>query len=84
MAAGDALKDRGILYLPDYIVNAGGVINCGMEVYEGRYNLDAINAKVDEIYDTTLKIIELANEKNISTALAADEYALGIVAKGKK
>jgi len=78
--AADALEDRNILYLPDYIVNAGGVINCGMEIVEGRYDLDEINNKVEAIYDTTLKIIELAKKDNISTYKAADKYALGIVA----
>ncbi|MCL2689838.1 MAG: leucine dehydrogenase [Chitinispirillia bacterium] len=75
---GDALKKLDILYLPDYIVNAGGVINCGMEVTEG-YNLDKINQRVDGIYDTTLKIVSLAKEKNISTYQAAEEYAWSIV-----
>jgi hypothetical protein len=41
-ATGDALKNAGILYLPDYIINAGGVINCGLEVSEGKYDLPTI------------------------------------------
>ena len=82
-ATGDALKDRGILYLPDYIINAGGVINCGMEIPDGIYDVDAVKAKTEKIYDTTLKIIALANEKGISTYQAADEYALGIIAEAK-
>ncbi|MDR0272195.1 MAG: leucine dehydrogenase [Clostridiales bacterium] len=72
---GDKLTQMGILYLPDYIVNAGGVINCGMEVSAGHYDVNAVNAKVDEIYQTTQKIISLAKEKNIGTHRAADEYA---------
>ncbi|MCL1807103.1 MAG: NAD(P)-binding domain-containing protein [Oscillospiraceae bacterium] len=78
-ATGDALDKLGILYLPDYIVNAGGVINCGVEICDGAYDVDAVNARVDKIYDTTLKIIALAKERNISTYKAADDYALGIV-----
>ena len=81
---GDALKNRDILYLPDYIINAGGVINCGMEITDKTYNVDVINSKIDKIYDTTLKIIALAKEKGISTYKAADEYALGIVNAHKK
>lgn len=73
-ATGDALKERGILYLPDYIVNAGGVINCGMEI-SGDYNAEVVNAKVDEIYNTTLCVLALAKEKNLSTDRAAREYA---------
>ena len=78
-ATGDILEDMDILYLPDYIINAGGVISCGMEITDEKYDVDVVNAKVDEIYDTTLKIINLAKEKHISTYRAADEYAEGIV-----
>ncbi|MCL2288500.1 MAG: NAD(P)-binding domain-containing protein [Candidatus Bathyarchaeota archaeon] len=81
---GDALNNMNILYLPDYIINAGGVINCGMEIVDGTYNVDIINAKVDKIYDTTLKIIALAKEKQISTYRAADEYAESIINAHKK
>ncbi len=76
---GDALERLDILYLPDYIINAGGVINCGMEITDQTYSADAVNAKVDAIYDTTLRIISSAKEKNISTYRAADEYAEAIV-----
>ena len=77
--AANALEEMNILYLPDYIVNAGGVINCGMEIVEGFYNVDTINEQVDKIYDTTLKIVNLAKEKKISTYQAADDYAEGII-----
>ena len=83
-ATGDALDNKDILYLPDYIVNAGGVINCGMEIPDGNYDVNVINTQVDQIYNTTLKIIALSKEKRVSTYRAADEYAEGIVAAGKK
>ncbi|MCL1925928.1 MAG: NAD(P)-binding domain-containing protein [Syntrophorhabdaceae bacterium] len=83
-ATGDALDNMDILYLPDYIVNAGGVINCGMEIPDGNYDVNVINTQVDQIYDTTLKIIALSKEKRVSTYRAADEYAEGIVAAAKK
>ncbi|MCL2149519.1 MAG: leucine dehydrogenase [Dehalococcoidia bacterium] len=83
-ATGDILKAMDILYLPDFIINAGGVINCGMEIPDGSYDVNVINAKVDQIYDTTLKIIALAQEKQISTYQAADEYAESIVMAGTK
>ena len=82
-AAGDALAKRDILYLPDFIINAGGVINCGMEITEG-YDVDKVNERVDKIYDTTLKILALAKEKGVSTYRAADEYALNIVREGSR
>ena len=81
-ATGDALDALGILYLPDYIINAGGVINCGMEITEGTYDADVVNANVDKIYDTTLKIVALAKDKKISTYRAADEYAESIIREG--
>lgn len=84
-ATGDALDNMDILYLPDYIINAGGVISCGMEITDGiNYNKDIVNAKVDKIYDTTLKIIDLAKEKHISTYRAADEYAESIVTEKRE
>jgi len=60
-------------------VNAGGVINVELEAVEGRYDAELVKNKVDEIYQTTLKIINLSKEKKISTAKAADEYAEGVV-----
>lgn len=82
---GNALEELDILYLPDYIINAGGVINCGMEIETGGlYDVNVVNAKVDGIYDTTLKIINLAKEKKISTYQAADDYAEGIINAGRK
>jgi len=79
-AAGEALNNMGVLYLPDYIVNAGGVINCGMEIETGgQYDVNVINKKVDGIYDTTLKIVALAKDNKISTSKAADEYAMGVI-----
>jgi leucine dehydrogenase len=80
---GEALDKMGVLYLPDYIINAGGVINCGMEITDGTYDVNVVNSKVDKIFDTTQKIIALAKEKKISTSKAADEYALGIVAEAE-
>ena len=83
-ATGEALHKRDILYLPDYIINAGGVINCGMEIPDGNYDVNMINAKVDELYGTVLKIIGLAKDKGISTAQAADDFAFGRIAAHKK
>ena len=83
-AAGDAVASRGILYCPDYIVNAGGIINCSAEIISPVYDVDEVNKKVDEIYGTTLNIIELAKKKNISTAAAADEYAMGVILAARK
>ncbi len=78
-ATGDALEQKGVLYLPDYIINAGGVINCGMEIVEGIYDADTVSAKVAGIYETTLKIIALAKEKRIGTYQAACPLLLTLI-----
>lgn len=76
---GNELESLDILYLPDYIVNAGGVINCAEEVTEPVYHSDSVMAKVDRIYDTTLKVLDIAKEKHISTYDAAEQYAMNII-----
>ena len=80
---GEAIEARDILYLPDYIVNAGGIISCSEEVVTSNFDKKAVLKKVDDIYHTTLKVIDLAKEKGITTYLAADEYAMSIVEAGK-
>lgn len=83
-ATGDALEELGILYMPDFIINAGGIINCGMEVTEKEYSADVVNQKVDAIYDTSLEIVATAREKGIGTYQAANEYAMGVIEAKKQ
>ena len=69
-----ALKDKGILYAPDYVVNAGGVINISLEI--GRpYDEEAARDKTLGIYDTVQRVIATAKERDITTAEAADRIA---------
>jgi leucine dehydrogenase len=70
---GDALEEKGILYAPDYVANAGGVIN----VYGEVAGLDAERAlrKADDIYDTVLRVYEIASSERIPTYEAADRLA---------
>ncbi|MGC5016468.1 Glu/Leu/Phe/Val family dehydrogenase [Streptosporangium sp. DT93] len=67
------LADRGILYAPDYVVNAGGVIQVADEI-EG-FNMGRARAKATQIYDTTLKIFSSAAEDGVPPAVAADRLA---------
>ncbi len=83
-ATGDALSSLGIVYCPDYIVNAGGIINCVAELEEGGYKVSSVEEKVEGIYRTTLNILGEAKQKGISTAKAADEYAMGIIMRARK
>jgi len=70
---GDELQRRGILYAPDYVANAGGVINVYGEVagWDAQRALD----KADDIYDTILKVFDIAEAKKIPTYEAADRLA---------
>ncbi len=70
---GDMLEEKGILYAPDYVANAGGVIN----VYGELNHWDSVRAlrKADEIYDTVLRLFEIAKRNGLSTYKAADRLA---------
>jgi len=70
---GDELEGRGILYAPDFVANAGGVINVYGEV--AGWTRDRALRKADEIFDTTLGVFEIAREQGIPTYVAADRLA---------
>jgi leucine dehydrogenase len=70
---GDALEQRSILYAPDYVANAGGVINVYSEL-AGWTSARAFR-KADEIYDTVLKVFQIAKSDKIPTYVAADRLA---------
>jgi valine dehydrogenase (NAD+) len=64
------LADRGILYTPDYVVNAGGVIQVADEI-EG-FNFERAKLRATKIYDTTREILQLADDEGVPPAVAAD------------
>lgn len=70
---GAELKNRGILYAPDYVINAGGLINVYPEVHGG----DAASAwsKVENIYYTLQNIFDIAEKENVTTNTAANKLA---------
>ncbi len=70
---GNMLVDRGILYAPDFLINAGGVINVYNE-WIG-YNYERAMRSTEKIYDRTLEIYKLAQTENISTQKAAIKIA---------
>jgi len=74
-AAGDALDARGVVYAPDFVVNAGGIINIAQEWAPGGYSPDRALAAVAVIGDTTRRVFELAGEAGVSPARAADALA---------
>jgi valine dehydrogenase (NAD+) len=67
------LADRGVLYAPDYVVNAGGVIQVADEI-EG-FNFERAKLRATRIYDTTREILRLADAERVPPAVAADRLA---------
>ena len=67
------LDDRGVLYAPDYVVNAGGLIQVADEI-EG-FNFERAKAHAAKIYDTTRCIFAIATEEGVPPAVAADRFA---------
>ncbi len=70
---GKMLFEKGILYAPDYVINAGGLINVANEL-EG-YRQDRALKQADRIYDNLTKIIKNSQEQNIPTCVASAEIA---------
>jgi valine dehydrogenase (NAD+) len=68
-----ALAERGILYAPDYVVNAGGVIQVADEI-EG-FDIERARLRATGIFDTTRRILETAAAEGVSPAVAADRLA---------
>jgi len=71
---GDDLHERGILYAPDYVINAGGVINIADEL-QG-YNKERAWKQVAKIYDSISRVLEISRTSGIPTYAAADHLAL--------
>jgi leucine dehydrogenase len=70
---GDELETRNIMYAPDYVANAGGVINVYSEL--AGWTSARSFRKADEIYDTILKVYAISKTEKIPTYLAADRLA---------
>ncbi len=70
---GRALRERGILYTPDYVINAGGVINVFYELKD--YNVERVRNHVGEIYQTLLNVFATAEKEGIPTHIASARLA---------
>jgi valine dehydrogenase (NAD+) len=81
----EQLRGRGILYAPDYLVNAGGVIqvdderhgSSGVLPLSGKpgFSFERAKEKTERIFHTTLRVLEAAEEQGVSPAVAADRLA---------
>ncbi len=67
------LVDRDILYAPDYVINAGGLMNVASEI-EG-YNRERVLKRAEGIYDIMLAILTKARQENVLTIEASNEIA---------
>ena len=67
------LADRGVLYAPDYVVNAGGVIQVADE--RRGFNFERAQARAEQIFGTTRQIFALAGTEGVPPAVAADRLA---------
>lgn len=76
------LESKGILYCPDYVINAGGLIN----VYGEMINLDDQEtlSQVDNIYDTLLEIFNKAKQEGLTTQEASKRLAEERIFRAKK
>lgn len=70
---GDALRELGILYAPDYVANAGGLMNVFVEL-EG-YSSDRAFDKTKQVYENMMRVFKMAKDENVATHVAANRVA---------
>jgi leucine dehydrogenase len=80
---GERLREAGILFAPDFVINAGGVIHlAGYETLG--WDESTMTKRLEAIGDTLLEVFEAADREGISTAAAADRMARGRVAAARR
>jgi leucine dehydrogenase len=75
----EILRRRNILYVPDFVINVGGILNVAEEIEPNGYNPIQSRSKVHRIYDTVTSIYEIADRKNTTThnaAIALADYRI--------
>jgi len=80
---GDALAARGILYAPDYVINAGGIINIAVELSPEGYRLEEARRRARGIADMLRRVFTMAREQELTPAAAADRLARERLAAGR-
>ena len=78
--AADSLARRGITYTPDFLVNAGGVIQVSDELLG--FDMERARARTSTIFDHTLEVLRDADSSGITPAAAADRLAEQRMAAG--
>ncbi|MCI4670514.1 MAG: amino acid dehydrogenase [Bacteroidia bacterium] len=77
---GKMLMEKGITYVPDYVVNAGGMMGAGTRIFS-QPTMEDSKKRVMGLYDTILNLLEKANSRKIPTSEMADKMAIEIINK---
>jgi leucine dehydrogenase len=77
-----ALHERGILYAPDFVINAGGLINVSFDVEQGGYNPAESQIRVDAIFDQLIELFAIAKKRGICSNYAAVFLANTMIENG--
>jgi len=70
---GEAVEARGVLYVPDYVANAGGVLSGGVDLLG--WSRAEVERRVDGIHDTVLAVLDAARAESVPASVAADRLA---------
>jgi len=81
MEDGDRLAERGTLYVPDYVANAGGVITGGVDI--AGWDRPRMEAALEGIFDTTRGVLAAARAWGVAPQRAADRMAQERLARGQ-
>ena len=77
---GPALRERGILYAPDYVVNAGGIINISVELEPTGYDEAVARQRVEAVPEALAEIFAYSDQHQVSTSEAANAVAESLLA----
>lgn len=80
---GEMLADRDILYAPDYVINAGGIVNVSVEFHDGGYDEKVALRKIERIPQALKELWTISKEEDVPPCFAADRLAQRILAEGK-
>jgi leucine dehydrogenase len=77
------LMNRGIVYAPDYVINAGGIINVGVEMTENGYDEGVALEWIERIYGNLKRVFEISRAESIPTDKAARQLAQARIDEGR-
>jgi leucine dehydrogenase len=79
---GRLLHEKDVLYAPDYVVNAGGMLQASSDIF-GAFDPDLVMERITGLYDTSLRIFEMSKRENRATHEVADDLARQRIEAGK-